>query len=331
MTTRCEYAHPRLAVVVIGRNEGDRLKHCLKSLSAASLIVYVDSGSTDQSVDWARCAGAEVVILDEGRPFTAARARNVGFDVIKSRGSDFEYVQFIDGDCQLTQSWPERAICILDSRSDIAAVSGQLRERFPEKSIYNWLCDREWSSAAGEALSFGGIVMMRITALSGVGGYRDDMIAGEEPELSVRLRAAGWRIWRLDEDMALHDAGMTRFSQWWRRGVRSGYAYGLGASLHGGYPEYHKLWESIRAWIWGIFLPLACVIAPVRFGLVGSIFCLIYPLQILRSILKLKGPLTDRIKLSVFQTLVRFPESVGQIMFVRDRFLHHQRRLIEYK
>ena len=138
---------------------------------------------------------------------------------------------------------------------DVAAVAGRLRERHPEQSIYNWLCDREWDRPAGEAASCGGIAMMRVNALRQVEGFRDDLIAGEEPELCFRLRAAGWRIWRLNDDMAWHDAGMTRFGQWWRRALRSGYVAAQGASLHGAGPERYRVWESRRAWFWGILLP----------------------------------------------------------------------------
>ena len=54
-----------LAAVVIGRNEGDRLVRCLTSLKGqAAPVVYVDSGSTDGSVERARDMGAEVVSLD---------------------------------------------------------------------------------------------------------------------------------------------------------------------------------------------------------------------------------------------------------------------------
>ena len=37
---------------------------------------------------------------------------------------------------------------------------------------------------------------MRVEAFEAVGGYRAQLIAGEEPELCVRLREIGWKIWR---------------------------------------------------------------------------------------------------------------------------------------
>ena len=97
-----------VAAVVIGRNEGDRLVRCLKSLHGqAAPIVYVDSGSTDSSVESAKALGAEVVSLDMTQPFTAARARNAGLSVLKD--VDIDFVQMIDGVCDLYPSWIETA------------------------------------------------------------------------------------------------------------------------------------------------------------------------------------------------------------------------------
>ena len=69
-----------IGVVVIGRNEGQRLERCLRSLAqGADKVMYVDSGSTDGSLQLAANLGVEVLALDMSTPFTAARARNEGF------------------------------------------------------------------------------------------------------------------------------------------------------------------------------------------------------------------------------------------------------------
>ena len=237
-------------VVVIGRNEGERLRRCLRSLSAPE-VVYVDFGSTDGSVQWARDHGVNTIELEANLPFTAARARNAGFRRLRELKPEVAYVQFLDGDCELIEGWLQHASAFLDTHADVAAVTGQLRERDPEQSIYNWLCDEEWRGPTGELRACGGIVLMRSDALEAVGGYRNDLIAGEEPELCVRLRAGGWRIWRLDKDMALHDAAMTHFRQWWQREIRSGYVFAQGAHLHGAPPEYHFAWESSACMVLG--------------------------------------------------------------------------------
>jgi len=316
--------------VAIGRNEGERLAACLRSIATAA-AVYVDSGSTDGSVGWARGHGADVVELDMVIPFTAARARNAGLRRLRQIAPDRPYVQFVDGDCELVSGWTETATAFLDAHPEVAAVCGRLRERHPERSIYNWLCDREWDGPAGEVHACGGIAMMRTAALEAVGGFRDDVIAGEEPELCVRLRAAGWHIWRLDAPMAVHDAGMTRFAQWWRRALRGGYAFALGAHLHGAPPERHWVWESRRAWLWGLALPLACLALGLAFPPWGWLAFLIFPAQVLRQTLRNSGPLTERATLASFQMLARFPEALGQLRFLRERLFGRRARLIEYK
>jgi cellulose synthase/poly-beta-1,6-N-acetylglucosamine synthase-like glycosyltransferase len=273
----------------------------------------------------------DVIDLNMNIPFTAARARNAGFRRLRKKAPELGYVQFVDGDCELIQDWPKNAISFLDLHAEVGVVCGRRRERYPERSIYNWMCDTEWNTPVGEVRDCGGDVMVRAKAIEAIGGYRDDLIAGEEPELCVRLRAAGWRVWRLDLEMTLHDAAMTRFSQWWRRMQRSGYAFAQGAHLHGAAPERHRVWESRRAWLWGVVLPLTCLAIGLTFGSWGWAAWLIYPLQVLRQAARNPGTLSHRALLALFQVLSRFPEAWGQINFIRDHLLRQQTRLIEYK
>jgi GT2 family glycosyltransferase len=318
-------------VVAIGRNEGERLKCCLQSAADVSTLVYVDSGSDDGSVAWARARGIDVVELDMARGFTAARARNAGFRRLMELQPDAAFVQLIDGDCELASAWPAAALEFLRSHPNVCAVFGRLRERYPEQSIYNRICDAEWDVPLGEARACGGIAMMRATALARVGGFREDFIAGEEPELCARLRAAGWSIWRIDREMALHDAAITRFTQWWRRNVRSGYAFALGRHLHGAAPERMWVWESRRAWIWGIWLPLACAAAAAYFGAAGLALLLVYPFQLLRRIPRQPGSWQDRFAFASFELLGRFAEATGQLRFAMHRLFSGRSRIIEYK
>src|ERR1700732_2628991 len=109
-------------LVAIGRNEGERLKRCLQSGAAAVIIVYVDSGSSDGSVEWAKGTGADVIELDRAIPFTAARARNHGFRRIRELAPQIKYVQFVDGDCELDRKWPDQAIRFLDTHTTCCAV-----------------------------------------------------------------------------------------------------------------------------------------------------------------------------------------------------------------
>ena len=321
-----------VGVVVIGRNEGERLERCLRSLiSPGRVVVYVDSGSTDGSVAMSQSLGAYAHALDMRQPFTAARARNEGVRRLVVLAPDVEFIQFVDGDCEVADAWIDQAQGFLEQHPDVAAVCGRRRERFPERSIYNRLCDIEWNTPVGQAKACGGDVLMRAQALRQVVGYRDDLIAGEEPELCVRLRAKGWKIWRLDAEMTLHDAAMTRFGQWWRRSSRAGYAFAQGAHLHGAPPERHWVRESRSAFVWGVGIPLLLLFVAALVGPFALLGFAIYPLQVLRLFLKERGALGTRFARAGFLVLGRFAEAWGELGFLAHRLSGTRGRLIEYK
>lgn len=324
-----------LGVVIIGRNEGDRLRRCLESIRrSCHALVYVDSGSTDGSTTLARALGVTTVDLDMSSPFTAARARNEGLVRLLQAYPQTCHVQFVDGDCEIVSGWLECAEHELDSHPHLAAVCGRLRERFPDKSLYNRLCDMEWDSSPGVVGECGGIVMMRVAALSQVGGFRAHLIAGEEPELCARLRAAGWTIVRIPDEMAWHDAAMTRFGQWWRRSVRAGYAFAEVSRLHRNGPIrlWVRQWRS--NWFWGLALPFAaCILAFPTYGL--SLFLLIgYPVLAARVYARQRAKgaaYTDALAYATFCILGKFAHAIGQMRYLRGRILARPSAIIEYK
>lgn len=323
---------PRLAVVVIGRNEGNRLRLCLQSVLARTpTVVYVDSGSTDDSVAMATVLGAVVEPLDMQLPFTAARARNEGMQRLLAAAPETEFIQFVDGDCEVVTGWLPAALAFLDAHPKVAAVCGRRRERHPERSVYNLLCDLEWNTPVGDAKACGGDVLMRASALRQVGGYRDDLIAGEEPELCVRLRAKGWHIWRLDAEMTWHDAGMTRIGQWWKRCMRAGFAYAEGVRLHGAPPERHWVREARSAWVWGAGMPLAILLAGAVIDVRALCLLLLYPLQVLRLGLRFEGGARERWARAFFLVAGKFPEAVGELRSVWQNLTRQRAALIEYK
>ena len=254
-----------IGIVVIGRNEGERLVKCLESIMIDAEIIYVDSGSTDDSVAVARAHDTEIVELDMTHPFTAARARNAGRRALSQASA---FIQFIDGDCTLQPHWLQTASAALRADESLAAVFGRRREVAPERSRYNWMCDLEWAHLPGPSLYFGGDVMLRASALDAVGGYPDEMIAGEEPDLAIRLRKAGWTILCVPEEMTLHDAAIVRFGQWWRRTIRSGHAYAELAMRHGpNYSDYGR--RTLSVVFFGGALPMAAL-AVISLSLASS-------------------------------------------------------------
>ena len=293
-------------------------------------VIYADSGSTDNSMQVAEQFGARVLSLDAGIPFTAARARNEGFMLLKDLEPAIRFVQFIDGDCELDGGWLEAAADFIDRRNDVAVVCGRRREQHPTASVYNRLCDIEWETPVGEAKACGGDSLMRVMAFESVGGFRPDLMAGEEPELCLRLRQAGWKIWRLDAEMTRHDAAMTRFSQWWLRTVRFGYGTTFVVQLHRRSPMAIGKRELARSVFWGGLLPVligsSALMHPVALWAL-----IIYPLQICRIAITRGSFSLGSWMYGLFVTVGKFAEFQGVLKFVWRRWWRQADELIEYK
>tara|TARA_R110001599_G_scaffold305286_1_gene511614 strand:+ start:1090 stop:2106 length:1017 start_codon:yes stop_codon:yes gene_type:complete len=323
-----------LGAVVIGRNEGERLKQCLLSLCKdLEHIVYVDSGSNDDSVEFALSLGVNVVSLDLSQPFTAARARNAGLAVLVEKQPALHYVQFVDGDCEVQSGWLSQASEFLENNPDFAAVCGRRRERYPEASIYNLLCDIEWETPIGEAKACGGDALFRLTALQIVDGYRDSLIAGEEPEMCYRMRQLGWKIMRLNVEMTLHDASMTRIRQWWKRNQRAGHAYAESYALHGQSEEKFRKSECKSILLWAALLPIF-IIGMSLWEPKLSVLFLVYPLQIARLTLRYQRRfknLKQSTLYSVSNVFGKWPQLMGIVEFKVNSLRGIRSHLIEYK
>lgn len=253
---------PDIDVVIIGLNSARTLEACISSVKccrypqARISIFYADGGSRDDSCRIAEACGARIVSAASATP-TPGRQRNSGWRAGKSR-----LVQFMDSDTLLDPEWLGAGASSISR--DIGAVCGKTRELYPQKSPYNWLADQEWNGPAGEAETFGGIVLLTREALEDSGGYNDSLIAGEDPELAYRVRKAGYRILRLDSPMVRHDLDMTRFGQYWRRAIRSGYGYAEVNSMHPDLWRREVLRMEIRGggFFLGLLLSPSAILSP---------------------------------------------------------------------
>jgi GT2 family glycosyltransferase len=319
-----------IGVVIIGRNEGQRLINCLNSVNPKNnAVVYIDSNSSDSSVENARIAGADVINLDMSKPFSAARARNTGWKFLLTRYPDIEFIQFIDGDCELQDTWLEQAHNFLIEHTQYAIVCGRRKERYPNASLYNQFCDDEWNTPVGDALACGGDALIRAQCLTEVDGYKDFFVAGEEPEMCYRLRQKSWQIYRLDEDMTLHDANITKFSQWWKRANRAGFAYALTAKEHGKSSERFGVRSALRSLIWSGLL--GCIVLLSIIEPVMLFALLIYPLQIIKMFLKQKDKSLYGFKSCAFLMLSKLPEALGVLELMLKTFKKQDYTIIEYK
>jgi glycosyltransferase involved in cell wall biosynthesis len=326
---------PMLSIVIIGRNEGDRLASCLQSVDsirAEAELIYVDSASADGSPQVANDFGAEVIVLHGGIQ-TAARARNAGWQRALA-----PYVLFLDGDTILNQGFPAAALKVLESEPSIAAVWGHRRELHPEHSLYNRVLDLDWIYAAGITDYCGGDVVMRRNALAEIDGYDPSLIAGEEPELCRRLRARGYRIMHIDFPMTRHDLNMMRFSQYWRRAERAGHAYAEISDRFRVSADPMWLQESNRNLLSGVFwigwLPVALMLGGLKSLWIIPWLSLL-PLLSARSAWKAryKAPGQTMLVLlyGLHSHLQQIPILIGQLKYFLGRHAGEQRKQVEYK
>lgn len=327
----------KVGVVIIGRNEGQRLIECLDSVAISGCpIVYVDSGSIDGSVQIAKDSGVHVIKLDVSIPFSAARARNEGCAEIQKLYPLINYIQFVDGDCKLFAGWLETALFTLERDQKLAAVFGEVEEIAPLMSIYNRLCALEWQSPFGKIQNcgvFGGNSMIRTNAFRSVGGFDPQVIAGEDAELAARLLLAGYQIEKLDCPMVRHDANIIRFGQWWRRSVRSGHAIGQRAHLHGSSILKDCLRQRKSVVIWGIVVPLFAVFGSMRslwFGIAAIILYCVLALRIWRYRTSTGNNSFEAAIYAAFTVLSKLPEAAGLLRFWVNQFFNRY-RIIEYK
>lgn len=342
-----------IGFVLIGRNEGERLRTCIDSIVEQLLfinrekqslainskaetlpIVYVDSGSSDGSVTYANSAGCSTLELDMKQPFTAARARNEGLRLLLTKYPDVELIQFIDGDCSLQPGWLGKACAFLAVNPKAAIVCGRRREVYPQKSIYNALCDMEWDAPIGEVKACGGDFLVRREAFLSVNGFNASMIAGEEPEMCLRLRKRKWTIWRIQEEMTLHDANMSSFKQFWLRSARAGFAYTERWLMHSTRIRPYCTRELSSICFWGGALPIAVIIFMATLPTMGMILILAYPIMVMRLFLKrikMRNTVKKSIIYSVLTQIGKFPQFFGVLKYIAGAMTGKGTPIIEYK
>ena len=331
---------PSISVVVIGRNEGQRLARCFESIRSmpgfaanATELIYVDSNSKDGSPELAARYGARVIVLNAKRT-TAALGRNAGW-----RAANGEFILFLDGDTILHPDFVNAALVPMLQDSSIVAVWGHRREIHPEASIYNRILDLDWVYAPGIAEFCGGDVLIRRSALEEVGGYDAELIAGEEPEMCRRMRSRGYRILHIDHPMTGHDLQITRFSQYWKHAARAGHAFAeISARFRA---SDDKFWDAerkrnlLRGGFWMGSFAVALIASVLVFSFIPFLIWLALLLILsLRSAWKSRWKsqhLPALLLYGIHSHLQQIPICVGQITYSLDQRRGNRRTLIEYK
>lgn len=241
-------SEPLLAVVVIGRNEEAYLDGCLKAAHAAvaplggAEIVFVDSRSTDRSVEIARRHGVRLAELGASASLCPALGRLVGQHLTASR-----FVLFLDGDTEVDATWVRDGVAFLEAHPDAAGVSGRLREiYYADGRVVGEHADFFRVGAAPEDVDeLAGNAIYRRTTLEQVGSFNPFLSSYEEMDVAERARQAGFRIVRLPITLGTHHTGqrgtVTELRRRYRDNLIRGYGQVLRRSV--GTPMF---WPHVR-------------------------------------------------------------------------------------
>ena len=184
-----------ISFVIIGKNEGWRLKKCLcavyrrakTELKQPYEIIYVDSKSTDGSIELAK-KYADRVILITGE-CNAAIGRNIGAE--EAQGN---ILFFLDGDMELREG-------VL---STIFKADGSLEYPFMSGIEYEYLYDKEWKLVGERPRRSikekcrhenvtGGLFVMTNKLWHKIGGMDSRFSKGEDYDLGFRACKLGYK------------------------------------------------------------------------------------------------------------------------------------------
>ncbi len=210
---------PSISVIIPGHNEAHSIRRCVLSLREQPVrgleIICVDDGSTDATAEEIYRLRAEGLI-DVGLVCRIRSGKSSACNLALSRAQG-EVVVIVDADCTFDRDAVENIVRpLLDPR--VGAVSGNIAVRNAQASLVAGVQSVEYLigiSLGKRALDFlnvvacasGAFSAFRRSALVAIGGM--DIGPGEDLDVTLRLRQAGWRIRFAHDAWCLTDVPVT--------------------------------------------------------------------------------------------------------------------------
>jgi len=185
-----------ITFIIIGRNEAINLPRCFSSIKKISKnIIFVDSDSSDNSIEIAKEYKIKTILKVKSNYGTPALSRSVGAKKVKTK-----YIHFVDGDMEIEESWPQKAIDRLESNNKIAAVHGYKKVYTKnDKDFYILSDSKDW-----QADYLQGAFLIDRSIYNIAGGLDGRLFGEEERDLYVRIKAHGYEAWYIHQLMASH-------------------------------------------------------------------------------------------------------------------------------
>ncbi len=177
---------PDLSVCVIGRNEARNLRDCAASLAQlrqAGLHVetmFIDSASTDKSVEIATEHFDVVVELHASPQLNAGAARAVGTKEARGR-----WVLYLDGDMLLRSEFMPELTELVQGVRTLDGLVGRTRNLYPDNTSDLMLLPDNVAGAPCKA--FGGAALLRRDSVMVSGNWAPNLFSNEEVELYSRM------------------------------------------------------------------------------------------------------------------------------------------------
>jgi glycosyltransferase involved in cell wall biosynthesis len=249
-------SYPSISIVVIGLNEADNLPNTFNAILNMNYpqdkldLIYVDSGSTDNSVEIAKNYSYRVFV----EPNYPSSGRNRNRGLLEAR---YEIVHFLDGDVEIDQDYFKNIVSLFEEKN-AQAIVGQLEAQRPSL-LYRFAQMSNISKKEGyiNSTSTGGTYLR--TPLLMVNGYDERIRRGQEVELGERFRKEGFKIWCTKSKLGCHNFAIKSVSELLEKDYSRGYHYAVVARLDGD-GEYFRVCRAvIRKQL--IFFPLIIIIA----------------------------------------------------------------------
>lgn len=192
---------PTVAIVIPARNEADYLSRCLQALALQDYpadhieIILSDNGSTDATAEIARTHGINVLHHPQGR---VGAVRNSG-----ARATSSQILAFVDADCVTHTNWLSAAVSALATPGVGVAGGGYLADPRGTWVQHAWAPTRPAPTAEVAALPGGSIVVER-ELFSALGGFNEQLSAGEDDDFCRRVRDRGLKVLAVEASCVIH-------------------------------------------------------------------------------------------------------------------------------
>jgi len=214
-----------ISVIIVNWNRRALLRACLQSLTPQRGVefetIVVDNGSADDSADMAeREFGARVIRNRVNLGFCAANNQGIA----EARG---ELIALLNNDAEAEPGWLAALAAAFDRAPDIGMAASKILDyddprRIDKAGHVIWPDGQNRGRGTGaiDAGQFdreeevlwpdGCAAMYRAAMLARIGGFDEDFFAyGDDAELGLRARIAGWRCLYVPSAVVRHHRGST--------------------------------------------------------------------------------------------------------------------------